>query len=175
MYSITKQFDFCYGHRVHNQKLNKEFALDDRLVCRHIHGHQGQVIVVLESAVLVNDMVTDFKHLNFFKCWLDDTLDHKLVLDIKDPVVRNLFPKIDTLKVSSNDGIFYTIDDLSSIQNEWEKEIYEGLVLVNFNPTSENLCAALFVFLSNKLTQLNVTLKSITFKETPKTSAEYSK
>jgi 6-pyruvoyltetrahydropterin/6-carboxytetrahydropterin synthase len=66
-WSIDKQFDFCYGHRVWSQELNAEFSLDSCLACRHLHGHQGKIKIYLESDSLENGMVTDFKNLNWFK------------------------------------------------------------------------------------------------------------
>ena len=47
-WEISKEFDFCYGHRVWSQTLNIDFSLDACLKCRHIHGHEGKVIVYLE-------------------------------------------------------------------------------------------------------------------------------
>ena len=87
---IDKQFDFCYGHRVWSQRLEVEYSLDDCLMCRHLHGHQGKIKVFLESAQLQNGMVTDFKHLNWFKAWLDGVLDHKFILDRSDPLFFDL-------------------------------------------------------------------------------------
>ena len=80
-YNIAKEFNFDYGHRVWPQKLNSEFSLDCELACRHLHGHRGTVIVHLESEELDNQgMVTDFHHLNWFKKFLDDAIDHKFIL-----------------------------------------------------------------------------------------------
>ena len=39
-------------------------------------------------------MVTDFKHLNWFKQFIDDVLDHKFVLDINDPLFSTLLPQV---------------------------------------------------------------------------------
>ena len=89
---ISKEFDFCYGHRVWSQELNVDFSMDPCLKCRHLHGHQGKVIVYLESNNLKNGMVTDFKHLNWFKHFLDDVLDHKFIIDINDPLFETLLP-----------------------------------------------------------------------------------
>ena len=52
MWEISKEFDFCYGHRVWSQSLNVEFSLDSCLMCRHLHGHQGKAIVYLKSDTL---------------------------------------------------------------------------------------------------------------------------
>ena len=64
-------------------------------MCRHLHGHQGKVIVYLKSDSLKSGMVTDFKHLNWFKKFLDDVIDHKFIIDISDPLFSTLLPNID--------------------------------------------------------------------------------
>jgi 6-pyruvoyltetrahydropterin/6-carboxytetrahydropterin synthase len=44
---IDKSFSFCYGHRVHNQRLDTKFTEsgDACLACRHLHGHEGLIKV----------------------------------------------------------------------------------------------------------------------------------
>ena len=64
-WKISKEFEFCYGHRVWSQTLNTEFSLDGCLKCRHLHGHQGKILVYLEASELNDGMVTDFKHLTY--------------------------------------------------------------------------------------------------------------
>ena len=107
MWKISKEFDFCYGHRVWSQTLNTEFSLDGCLKCRHLHGHQGKILVYLEASELNNGMVTDFKHLNWFKQFLDDTLDHKFILDINDPLFSTLLPHIDKIDLIKFDEGYY--------------------------------------------------------------------
>lgn len=88
-WTIDKQFDFCYGHRVWVQRLEHEFCAsgDTHCKCRHPHGHQGHVHVFLENDHLnTENMVTDFKHLGWLKNFLDSVIDHKFVLDINDPI-----------------------------------------------------------------------------------------
>ncbi|MFB1007956.1 MAG: 6-carboxytetrahydropterin synthase, partial [Sulfurospirillum sp.] len=92
IWQISKEFDFCYGHRVWSQQLDSEFSLTGCLACRHLHGHQGKVIVYLQSSELKDGMVTDFHHLNWFKLFLDNTLDHKFIIDIHDPLFATLLP-----------------------------------------------------------------------------------
>lgn len=182
MITITKKFDFCYGHRVHNQKLDSKFSLNNRLVCRHRHGHQGEVIITIASDRLDGDMVTDFKHLNWFKKWIDDTLDHKFIYDINDPLLKYDCPKF--VPILNNDCLDYDANGFWKASESFlgtllsgERclfEAYEGVVLVDFVPTSENLCSWLFGIISPLVDQMpgNCYLKSVEFKETPKTSAK---
>jgi 6-pyruvoyltetrahydropterin/6-carboxytetrahydropterin synthase len=95
-WSIDKQFSFCYGHRVYVQKLNQEYCGEDnKAKCRHLHGHEGLVHVHLQSSELnEQSMVTDFKHLGWLKIFIDDTIDHKFIIDYRDPMFTNLVSKI---------------------------------------------------------------------------------
>ena len=109
-WKISKSFDFCYGHRVWSQELNPEFSLDPCLKCRHLHGHQGKVILYVESNKLKNGMVTDFNHLNWFKAFLDDVLDHKFILDINDPLFSTLLPHINKSELIKFEECYYLTD-----------------------------------------------------------------
>ena len=72
MWTIDKQFDFCYAHRVHNQVLNaNNTGSDNKCSCRHIHGHQGKLKVSLSAYDLQNGMVVDFKELGWMKEFID--------------------------------------------------------------------------------------------------------
>ena len=169
-WNISKQFDFCYGHRVWSQELNVEYALDDCLMCRHLHGHQGKILVHLESNKLQNGMVTDFKHLNWFKKFLDDTVDHKFIIDKNDPLFNTLLPHYKDNKqfITMNEN--YQIPDLNIIKDEpiHIKEMYEGYIIVDFVPTSENLSAWLLEIVSAKMAKIGVTVSHLEYFETPK-------
>jgi 6-pyruvoyltetrahydropterin/6-carboxytetrahydropterin synthase len=173
-WKISKEFDFCYGHRVWSQQLNTEFSLDGCLKCRHLHGHQGKVIVYLEAHELKNGMVTDFKHLNWFKQFLDDVLDHKFILDINDPLFATLLPHF-----SKDDLVYfeqgYFLPNLNKIVDEeiHIKEMYEGYVIVDFVPTSENISAWLLEIVAKKMKKLNVKVSHLEFLETPKSKSTF--
>lgn len=187
MYKIGKEFSLCYGHRVHNQSLNPELSLDSCLACRHFHGHQGTIIVYLEPLDgngLKDGMVTDFKHLNWFKKWLDDVLDHKMILDINDPALKSFYP---ILNVPGFPNHSETVDFLMEIHDEgyynlwadhylnlpnYEQEIYEGLVLVPFVPTSENLSKWLWEIVNKKIGHL-CKVAQVQFFETPKSQSNF--
>jgi len=211
-YIIDKSFSFCYGHRVHNQRLNTEFTESGNacLACRHLHGHEGLVKVFLEedtdsTNVADTGMVTDFKHLGWFKNFLDDTLDHKFIMDLEDPLLYNELVHYSHSFASEEDyqkstielvskqvatdgtvkGVrkdklvahkegFYTLD-LNRLINDGTPhenanfEKYEGMVLVDFVPTSENLTAWLVSVVQDKMKNLSgVRVKAVEYWETPK-------
>lgn len=173
-WKISKEFDFCYGHRVWSQTLNPEFSMDECLKCRHLHGHQGKILVYLEAEKLENGMVTDFKHLNWFKHFIDNVLDHKFILDINDPLYSTLLPLVKKEElVKFPEG--YSIVDLTKFANEeiHIKELYEGYIIVDFVPTSENLSAWFLQIVQNKMKKLNVKVSHIEFLETPKSKSTF--
>ncbi|MGL6195993.1 MAG: 6-pyruvoyl trahydropterin synthase family protein [Thermoguttaceae bacterium] len=82
MFTVSREFTFCYGHRLpdYNGK------------CANIHGHNGKVEILLESESLDSQgMVVDFSELkDKIGHWLEETLDHKLILRNDDPLVAVL-------------------------------------------------------------------------------------
>ena len=176
---IDKQFDFCYGHRVWSQSLQTEYSLDDCLMCRHLHGHQGKIKVFLEAQTLENGMVTDFKHLNWFKQWLDAVLDHKFIIDRSDPLFADMMSHyvsdgaMDEAKFFRHEAGYWT-PRLEVVMGEIEAigEKYEGMVIVDFVPTSENLCAWMLGIVEEKMKPLGVAVYSVQFWETPKSHCE---
>lgn len=173
-WKISKEFDFCYGHRVWSQSLNTEFSLDGCLMCRHLHGHQGKIIVYLESDSLTNGMVTDFKHLNWFKKFVDDHLDHKFIVDVHDPLFATLLPHFSGLHGLEDLG-YFKIPNLNTIENLSQelKELYEGFVIVDFVPTSENLCRWLLDIVQDKMKALGIKVSCVEFYETPKSKSAF--
>ena len=193
---IDKQFDFCFGHRVWSQELNTKYSLDGCLACRHLHGHQGKVKLFLGANDLNKGMVTDFKHTNIFKKWLDDIMDHKFIIDINDPLFENLagdilltidnnLPWYENLMVDYNSEYDYARPDLDHITDILSKlnisdaqkqalfEKYEGLVIVNFVPTSENLCKWWFEVANKMLKELGIDVVAVEYWETPKSHCKY--
>ena len=85
MYSVTKEIHFCYGHRL----------LDYVGQCRHLHGHNGRVEVELCSETLdKRAMVFDFSDISrVIKTWIDETLDHTMILREDDSVIPLLTQK----------------------------------------------------------------------------------
>jgi len=79
MYSVTKEIHFCYGHRLLNHKGK----------CRHLHGHNARAVIRLESETLDElGMVVDFSHIgDYVKNWLNEEIDHNMLLWREDPVL----------------------------------------------------------------------------------------
>ena len=82
MFQVTKEIHFCYGHRLLNY--------DGK--CRYFHGHNGKVEVQLSSKKLDDKgMVRDFTEIKqILQTWVDDTLDHRMLLHQKDPLRQAL-------------------------------------------------------------------------------------
>ena len=82
MYKVTEIVEFCYGHRLLHYKGK----------CAHLHGHNGRVEIELASSSL-NDqsMVADFSDIGrIVKDWIDQNLDHRMLLHRDDPFVAVL-------------------------------------------------------------------------------------
>ena len=79
MYRVTREIHFCYGHRLLNY--------DGK--CRHLHGHNGKAVITLAAPDLDRlGMVMDFSHIKrVLNAWIDETLDHKMLLHEDDPVL----------------------------------------------------------------------------------------
>jgi 6-pyruvoyltetrahydropterin/6-carboxytetrahydropterin synthase len=82
MYSVTKEIHFCYGHRL----------LHHRGKCRHLHGHNARAVIRLESDALDEQgMVVDFGDIaRHVKTWINEEIDHNMLLCRADPLVAVL-------------------------------------------------------------------------------------
>jgi 6-pyruvoyltetrahydropterin/6-carboxytetrahydropterin synthase len=82
MYSVAKQIEFCYGHRL----------LDYDGACRHPHGHNAVAEIEVRAESLDRrNMVVDFNDIKrLIKEWIDRELDHKMILRHDDPLAKAL-------------------------------------------------------------------------------------
>ena len=108
MYHITREIDFCYGHRLLNYNGK----------CRFLHGHNGRAVIKIASETLdERGMVVDFSDVKkIIAAWIDDNLDHRMILNREDPVVP----------------VF--------------EEMNEPVFLLDDNPTAENIARLIFDF-----------------------------
>ena len=82
MFRVTRQIDFCYGHRLLNY--------DGK--CKYLHGHNGRAVIAIEAADLDHrGMVLDFSDIKrVVSNWIDQHLDHRMLLNRDDPAVAAL-------------------------------------------------------------------------------------
>jgi 6-pyruvoyltetrahydropterin/6-carboxytetrahydropterin synthase len=79
MYRVTREIEFCYGHRLLNY--------DGK--CQHLHGHNGRAVIALEAAALdARGMLVDFVEIkDKVQRWIDENLDHNMLLCRDDPIL----------------------------------------------------------------------------------------
>ena len=106
MFEVMKQVTFCYGHRLIRYTGK----------CQHLHGHNATADIVIQSeAVDERGMVVDFSDVKRdVSRWIDQHLDHKMLLCRDDPMVEHL------------------------------KKFGEPLFLMDENPTAENIAKVIF-------------------------------
>lgn len=106
-FQVTKVIEFSYGHRLLNHKGK----------CRYLHGHNGMVEVDIDAEqVDAMGMVVDFSDVNaIVKTWIDENLDHKMLLCDADPAAAVL--------AAAGEPIFLMAD----------------------NPTAENIAKLIYV------------------------------
>jgi 6-pyruvoyltetrahydropterin/6-carboxytetrahydropterin synthase len=112
MFRVSREIDFCYGHRLLNY--------DGK--CKYLHGHNGRAIITIESAELdERGMVLDFSEIkNVVSTWIDQKLDHRMLLYKTDPAVPML------------------------------QQMGEPLFLMDENPTAENIARLIYDFTASR-------------------------
>jgi 6-pyruvoyltetrahydropterin/6-carboxytetrahydropterin synthase len=112
VFRVTRQIDFCYGHRLLNYQGK----------CRFLHGHNGQAVIAIESETLDDrGMVLDFSDIKrVVSNWIDEKLDHRMLLHRDDPAVPYL------------------------------RKLDEPLFLLDENPTAENIAKLIHEFTASQ-------------------------
>ena len=79
MFRVTREIEFCYGHRLLNYNGK----------CRHLHGHNGRAVITLQGAALdPRGMLVDFVDIKLkVQQWIDENLDHNMLLCRDDPLL----------------------------------------------------------------------------------------
>lgn len=178
---IDKEFSFEMGHRVWAQKLDHEhLSISTECACKHLHGHSYTIKVFLGSDTLDGSaMVTDFKNLNFMKKFVDDVLDHKFMIDVNDPNfclitgVSDDFNKVrEALRWQLKDTQFI---NLGTFQGSIQEDIQlhrNSFVVVDFVPTSENICRYLKEYAQGVIKDV-ATVTALELWETKKSHCRY--
>jgi 6-pyruvoyltetrahydropterin/6-carboxytetrahydropterin synthase len=112
VFRVTREIDFCYGHRLLNYSGK----------CKYLHGHNGRAVIAIESPELdERGMVLDFSDIkNVVSNWIDQNLDHRMLLHRDDPAVPAL------------------------------REMGEPMYLLDMNPTAENIARLIFEFTASQ-------------------------
>jgi 6-pyruvoyltetrahydropterin/6-carboxytetrahydropterin synthase len=176
-YIITKDLEFSYGHRVWSQTLNGEYSNNLKTACRHLHGHEARVSISLSAPALTCGMVTDFRHLEWLKTFLNTFVDHQFIIDRNDPLYSRLLGnvKLEPVQVPGRDlvaGYIVSADSYSEL-TACEQEMLEGFFVVDFVPTSENLSSWLARIVTDKMQNLGVSVQSVTWWETPRSRSQF--
>lgn len=81
-YGVGREIHFSYGHRI----LNHEGK------CKRLHGHNGRAVIEMSASRLdALGMVIDFyKIRESIGKWIDETLDHRMILWGEDPLAQTL-------------------------------------------------------------------------------------
>jgi 6-pyruvoyltetrahydropterin/6-carboxytetrahydropterin synthase len=106
MHRVTREIHFCYGHRLLNYTGK----------CRHLHGHNGVAVITIESDHLDPlGMVVDFSEIKrIMQTWINEKLDHKMILHRNDPILPAL------------------------------QKLNEPLFTLDVNPTAENIAKLIY-------------------------------
>lgn len=110
MFQVTQNIEFCYGHRLLNYAGK----------CRHLHGHNGRAVIVLEADSLDDrGMLVDFSDIKAsVRTWIDDELDHRMILNESDPVVDYLKSQGEPLKLIADNP---TAENIAKLIYEFTK------------------------------------------------------
>lgn len=108
MFRVSREIKFCYGHRL----------LDYDGKCRFLHGHNGTAVITIQAPKLDRlGMVLDFSEIkNVVSAWIDENLDHRMILHEKDPILPVLL------------------------------EMKEPVHVIDRNPTAENIARIIYEF-----------------------------
>ena len=91
MYEVTQEIPFCYGHRL----------LKHAGKCARLHGHNGVARLTLRAPALDDGgMVVDFDQVAAkVGRWVEETLDHRMLLHQDDPAAAALLAIGEQLRV----------------------------------------------------------------------------
>jgi len=175
-WEIDKEFHFEMGHRVWAQKLeHQHLSISTDCACKHLHGHSYAIKVFLGADWLdQSQMVTDFKNLNFMKEFVDNVLDHKFMIDVNDPNFE-LITSVHTSIKFSEIKDFTNLGELLKDTGVTEDRLLHlnSFVLVNFVPTSENICKYLKQYAQEFIGDV-ATVTALELWETRKSHCRYT-
>lgn len=131
MFRVTRDIDFCYGHRL----------LDYDGKCRHLHGHNGRARIVLagpETDAL--GMLVDFTEIKRrVQSWIDENLDHNMLLRRDDPILPLLRERGERVFVMDENP---TAENIARLIHE--RAVASGLPVVEVTLWETDRCSATY-------------------------------
>lgn len=136
IYQLTKKFRFETAHRLSKDYVGK---------CANIHGHSWNGEIGISSAQLnVHGMAMDFADIKSFLKNVEDSLDHKLILWVNDPLV--------------------------DVLNDTDTDLF----LMQDNPTSEAIAEMIFNWAVKFFKPDDVSVDFVKIEETCTSSCTYT-
>ncbi len=129
MYRVTREIDFCYGHRLIRYSGK----------CRHLHGHNGRVLITVEAPELdERGMLIDFVDIKqSVQAWIDEHLDHNLLLCQDDPLLPLLLERGERVFVMAENP---TAENIARLIFDYSREA--GLPVVEVTLWETPRCSA---------------------------------
>lgn len=129
MYTVSREFTFCYGHRLCGYSGN----------CAQLHGHNALVRICIESETLDdNGFVVDFSLIQKkISQWIDQNLDHKMILYKNDPFAACLHKIGAALYLTENNP---SAENLAKLIYQEASKSFSGIKKVEFWETPKS-CA----------------------------------
>ncbi len=157
--TITRRFEFDYGHRV----------LGHEGKCRHLHGHRGVAEVTVQAQELDRlGRVVDFSVLKEkVGGWIDDHWDHRYLCHRADPLAQ-AWQEYEDSQGTSKRGV-WAFDALGGAA-----PYVMHLAGVNANPTAENIAAELYYHATGLLRGHDLVVTHVRVYETPNCHADYA-
>lgn len=163
MWNIDKSFDFCYGHRVWDRE-------GESPECRFLHGHKGTIQLSFESShdvdvTLINNFINDYIN-NKFMFHINDPIFLQMLQlsigecdDPNDERGQFLTRGMDIIyanPIKVDDTIFGYTFDLSEAGDVPLRDVFEGVTILNYNPTTINLVRWMFLVIKEHLQPKNI-------------------
>ena len=149
MLEVTKKIEFDMGHRLPKYEGK----------CRHLHGHRYVLLVTVKGKTQEDGsdegMVIDFAKLKAAMSEVVEGLDHRMMLSINDPIIQGYYQH------SSED---YDKDRMER----------DGILIVDFVPTAENIAVWIWRKLLVKLLKSEMSVTKVQLYETPTSVVEVS-
>lgn len=156
MHTITRRLEFDAGHRVYQHESK----------CAHVHGHR--YVVEVEATNTLDDLgrVIDFSVIkSVFGKWIDDNLDHGMILFKDDPFVSVWQNPVMPTGFVGGEPIGEPVGGGALAGQKY--------YVMDANPTAEHMAEMLFNKAVELLGDTGITITQITVHETPNCRAVY--